>query len=467
MAANRRELSETMSSSRPAHMTAADPTAADLSAVAARERLASGSLSSRELVTACLQRIGEREPQVQAFTHLDEAYALHQAEMFDQYRLSGRSLGALHGIPVGIKDIIDTADMPTANGNALDSGRRPEQDATIVARLRSAGGLVLGKTVSAECAYLAPGKTRNPHNPEHTPGGSSSGSAAAVASGMVPLAIGTQTGGSVIRPASYCGVVGFKPSFGLISRGGVLRTSRRLDTVGTFARTVEDAALLADVLAGYDPRDPDTRPGSPPGILETAMGEPPVTPQIAFVKTPAWSQVEPDCAAGFGELVDALGDHCDEVELPPIFAEGAGAHRQIMLAEMAHNLRHYYERDAAALSSETRAAIEEGRTISANDYLAALNWRDALYAGLREIFERYDAIVTPAAAGEAPAGLHSTGSAAFNALWSFTGVPAVTVPLLSGANGLPIGVQLIGERNNDARLMRNARWLVNTVAAGE
>jgi len=443
--------------------TVADP--ADLTAVAARERLANGALRATELATACLRRIAEHEDTVRAWAHLDQALALSQAERLDGYRRTGRALGPLHGLPVGVKDIIDTADMPTENGNALDAGRRPEEDATIVSRLRSAGALILGKTVTTECAYLAPGKTRNPHDPTHTPGGSSSGSAAAVASGMVPLAIGTQTGGSVIRPASYCGIVGFKPTFGLIPRGGVLRTSRRLDTVGTFGRTIEDAALLADVLAGHDPADPDTSPAAAPRILETALSEPPATPQLAFVKTPAWGDIDADCAEGFAELVEALGDRCDEVELPGIFGEGAAAHRRVMLADIAHNLRHYYEHGADRLAAETRGAIEEGRAIGAVDYLAALDWREPLYIGLEEIFERYDAIVTPAAAGEAPEGLESTGSAAFNALWTFLGVPAVTLPLLSGAHGLPIGVQLVGRRNDDGRLLRTARWLVNTLGA--
>ena len=325
--------------------------------------------------------------------------------------------------------------------------------------------MILGKTVTAECAYLAPGKTRNPHNPEHTPGGSSSGSAAAVASGMAPLAIGTQTGGSVIRPAAFCGVVGFKPSFGLIPRNGVLRTSRRLDTVGTFARTVEDAGLLADVLAGHDPVDLDTIPAAAPRILDTLLADPPVAPQLAFVKTSAWTEIDADCAEGFGELTETLGDRCDEVELPGIFAEGATAHRRIMLAEIAHNLRHYRARGAERLAGETLAAIEDGRLVTATEYLAALDWRETLYAGLEAIFERYDAIVTPSAPGEAPMGLENTGSAVFNVLWSLLGVPTVSLPLLTGANGLPVGVQLVGRRDNDGRLLRTARWLVDTLAA--
>ena len=401
-----------------------------------------------------------------AWAHLDESHAMAQARALDAHRASGRPIGPLHGLPVGIKDIIDTADLPTENGNALDAGRRPGADATVVSRLRAAGAVILGKTVTAECAYLAPGATRNPHDPAHTPGGSSSGSASAVADGMVPLALGTQTGGSVIRPASYCGVVGFKPTFGLLPRTGLLRTSRRLDTLGAFGRSVADVALITDVLAGFDRGDPDTRPAAPPGLLATALSEPPVAPQFAFVKTAVWEQIDADCAEGFAELVAALGEQCDEVELPRVFAEAAPAHRRIMHAEIAHNLRHYYDRGAAQLAAETRAAIEEGRSIMAVEYLNALDWRDTLYAGIEEIFGRYDAIITPAAPGEAPAGLHSTGSAAFNVLWSLTGVPAVTLPLLTGANGLPVGVQLIGLRNDDGRLLRTARWLATRLSTG-
>ena len=438
---------------------------ADLPATAARERIGDGALRAGEYAAACLRRIRAREPEIAAWVHLDEAHVQRQAEMLDAYRATGAPLGALHGVPVGIKDIVDTADMPTENGNALDAGRRPERDATIVARLRSAGALLMGKTVTAECAYLASGKTRNPHNPAHTPGGSSSGSAAAVASGMVPLAIGTQTGGSVIRPASYCGVVGFKPTFGLIPRTGVLRTSRRLDTIGTFARTVEDAALLADVLAGHDGHDPDTPTAAPPRIRETALTEPPVPPQFAFIRTPAWVDVDADCAEGFAELCDALGGRCDTFDLPTIFNEGAAAQRRIHLAEFAYHLRPYQAHGADRLAEETRAAIAEGGTITTVDYLTACDWRETLYAGLEEVFERYDAIITPAAPGEAPVGLHSTGSAAFNVLWTLTGVPAVTLPLLTGTNGLPVGVQLVGRRHHDGRLMRTARWLVNMLTA--
>jgi Asp-tRNA(Asn)/Glu-tRNA(Gln) amidotransferase A subunit family amidase len=444
-------------------MTSGTPDPADLGALALRDALATGTLRAVELTRACLARVAQREPEVQAWAALDEGHALAQAEALDEKRLAGLPLGPLHGLPVGVKDIVDTRDLPTENGAAMDAGRRPEEDAWLVSRLRAAGAVILGKTVTTELAYLAPSKTRNPLALDRTPGGSSSGSAAAVAAGMVPLALGTQTGGSVIRPASFCGIVGFKPSFGLLPRSGVLRTSRRLDTVGTFGRSLEDAALLADVLAGHDPADPDTRPAASPQLLSIALSEPLVRPLLAFVKTPAWSDIEPDCAAGFTELAAALGERCDEVELPGLFAEGASAHRRIMLAEIAHNLRHYYDRGANRLTEQTRAAVEEGRQIAAAEYLASLDWRETLYAGLEEVFDRYDAILTPAAPGQAPQGLQSTGSAAFNVLWSLTGVPAIALPLLNGADGLPVGVQLIGPRGDDGRLLRSARWLVKTL----
>lgn len=442
---------------------ALDP--ADLGALDARARIANGQMSAAELTTACLERIAARDAEIRAWACVDGQLALTQAAALDRLRQSGRPLGPLHGVPVGVKDIIDTRDLPTENGTPIDAGRRPTEDAWLVDRLRAAGAVILGKTATTECAHLAPTHTRNPHNPAHTPGGSSSGSAAAVASGMVPLAIGTQTGGSVIRPASYCGVVGFKPTFGLIPRSGVLRVSPHLDTVGTFGRSIEDAALLADVLAGHDPADPATAPAAPPRLLETAMSEPPVTPQFAFVRTPAWDGIAPDCAEGLAELVEALGGQCDEFDLPRVFAEAASAHGTVMLAELGHHLRPYHERGAAQLAPETREAIERGRAIAAADYLAALDWREPLYAGLEEIFLRYDAIITPATSGEAPAGLHSTGSAAFNLLWSLTGVPAVSLPLLTGARGLPVGVQLVGRRGDDGRLLRSARWLASAVQA--
>jgi Asp-tRNA(Asn)/Glu-tRNA(Gln) amidotransferase A subunit family amidase len=244
---------------------------AEMTALDARERMLAGEFKASDLTEALLKRIAEKEPEIGAFAFLDEALVRQRAKAVDDHRGTGRAVGALHGLAVGVKDIIDTADMPTENGTPIDAGRRPGKDATIVQRLRAAGAVVIGKTVTTELAFFGPGRTRNPRNLAHTPGGSSSGSAAAVAAGMIPLAIGTQTNGSVIRPASFCGVVGFKPSHGLIPRTGILHHHPALDTVGVFARTVADAALLADAIAGYDPIDADTRIMPPPKLLDTAL----------------------------------------------------------------------------------------------------------------------------------------------------------------------------------------------------
>jgi Asp-tRNA(Asn)/Glu-tRNA(Gln) amidotransferase A subunit family amidase len=433
-----------------------------LAAVDLRDRLVRGEIKAVDVVAACLRRIEATEPKVGAWTFLDRDLAMRQAEALDTLRGTGRPRGALHGLPVGLKDIIDTADMPTENGTAIDAGRRPGRDATIVRRLRAAGAIVMGKTVTTELAYFSPGKTRNPHDPERTPGGSSSGSAAAVAAGMVPLAIGTQTFGSVIRPASFCGIVGFKPTHGLIPRTGVRLLSPPLDTVGAFARTVGDAALLVDVLAGYEVTDPDTRVAAPPRLLETALSDPPVTPELAFVKTPVWDEAEPATREGFAELVDVLGKSCVEVPLPEVFEEWLAALHSLMRAGMARNLASYHSRAADKLSEQLRSLLEAGMKVTAVDYLAALDWREALHNGLEQLFERYDAIITPAAPGEAPKG-EATGSPIFNGLWTLCGVPAVTLPLLQGGSGMPVGVQVVGRRGEDARLLRTARWLMESL----
>ena len=272
-----------------------------------RAPIAAGALSAEQLVEACLARIREVEPAVQAWQYLDDAHALAQARARDLDRAEGRPIGPLHGVPVGIKDIIDTTDMPTEDGTVLHAGRRPERDAAVVAQLRAAGAVILGKTVTTECATYPPSKTRNPHDATRSPGGSSAGSAAAVAAGMVPLAIGTQTNASIIRPASFCGVYGFKPTHGLISRHGVLKLSRSLDCVGLFARSLDDIALAAEQLTGFDENDPDTRPRARIPFMQTLAGEPPLAPRVAFVKTPMWERADESTREAFGELVAALG----------------------------------------------------------------------------------------------------------------------------------------------------------------
>ncbi len=436
----------------------------EFSAGAAAASIKAGEITSVELVEACLARIAAREPQVEAWHYLDRAHALAQAQRADDIHRAGGPEGALHGVPIGVKDVFDTHDQPTENGCALHRGRTPRYDATAVALLREAGAVILGKTVTTELAYFAPGKTHNPHDPARTPGGSSSGSAAAVAAGMVPLAIGSQTNGSVIRPASFCGVFGYKPSFGLISRHGALLLSRTLDHVGMFARSVIDLALIGEALMRFDEDDPDMRASAPPPLRRVAAEEPPVAPKLAFVKTPAWREAEDELKDGFGELVEALGDHTAEVELPSLFERAWPAHKVIMEADMAHNLRREFERGRDRLSPVMQATLERGRSYSAADYLEAQAIVTALDREIEEIASAYDAIVTPAAPGPAPASLETTGSPVFCTLWTLCGTPAVTLPLLANEAGLPIGVQLVARRGDDARLLRLARWLVGFLA---
>jgi Asp-tRNA(Asn)/Glu-tRNA(Gln) amidotransferase A subunit family amidase len=432
---------------------------AGLTALEAAARIAEGDVSAETYVGACLERIAAVDGEVHAFVHLDPAEALAQARVLDQRRRNGKPLGPLHGVPVAIKDIFDTADYPTECGSALLKGRRPMRDATAVARLREAGAVVIGKTVSTEFAYFHPGATRNPHDLARTPGGSSSGSAAAVAAAMVPLAIGSQTNGSMIRPASFCGVYGVKPSHGLISRAGALTLSRALDHVGVFARSLADAAFALDVLAGYDEMDADTRAVASLAFLETLGQTPPMPPQLAFVRTPVWDKADAEARAAFESLAARLGDSITAVDLPEAYAAAWDDQRAIMAADMAHNLNDAVERAAGGLSQPLREFLAEGRGVSAVRYLAARDATLRYNAGLAEIFTRYDAILTPATTGIAPMG-EATGSPVFCSLWSLTGLPALSLPLLSGEGGMPIGVQLVGQAGDDARLMRTANWLI-------
>jgi Asp-tRNA(Asn)/Glu-tRNA(Gln) amidotransferase A subunit family amidase len=437
-----------------------------LSASEAARLIREGIISSEQLVEACLARIREVDPQVQAWTFLDPEYALAQARALDELRLSGRAIGPLHGIPIGLKDIFDTADMPTECGSVLYAGRTPSRDATVTGMLRAAGAVIMGKTVTAEFAYFSPGKTRNPHNPEHTPGGSSSGSAAAVAANMVPLALGSQTNGSTIRPAAYCGVIGFKPTHGLISRHGALALSRTLDHVGLFANSVDDIALFAEQIVGYDENDLDTRPRARIPFAEIAAAEPPLAPMFAFIKTPHWQSADEDTREGFAEIIDGLGSQVEEVELFPSTADAWQCHQSIMSAEMAYNLEREWRSGGARLSEQLRAQIERGREVRAADYLSAVGRIKSVNETFIELFEqRYDAILTPAAPSAAPKGLASTGDPSFCTLWTLCGMPALSLPLLQNSAGMPLGVQLVGPRYGDARLLRTARWLAQHVAA--
>ncbi|HVZ54153.1 MAG TPA: amidase [Pseudolabrys sp.] len=435
-----------------------------LTAIEAAERIANGDVSAEEYTGACLDRIAAIDGDVQAFAHLDADSALGQARALDERRRNGMPIGPLHGVPVAIKDIFDTADYPTECGSPLLRGRRPMRDSFVAARLREAGAVIIGKTVTTEFAYYQPGPTRNPHDLARTPGGSSSGSAAAVAAGMVPLAIGSQTNGSTIRPASFCGVYGCKPTHGTISRHRALMLSQTLDHVGLFARSLADTALILQVLAGYDPEDSDTRALASAAFLDVMAEEPPMPPRFAFVRTPVWDKADAATQAGFEEFVDGLGDSAQEVNLPDDYAAAWDDQRTIMAVDMAHNLGRIVSRDSEGVSSQVlRDLIAEGEGTSALRYLAARDNARRYGAGIGEIFKEYDAIITPATMGVAPQG-EATGSPMFCSLWSLTGLPALSLPLLRGEGDLPLGVQLVGERGDDARLLRAANWLVNRLA---
>lgn len=435
---------------------------ADLTATAAAAAIQAGELSSTELVAACLERVAAAEPDVQAWACLDRDLALAQARAADEFRQEGKGVGPLHGVPVGIKDVIDTAELPTQCGSAIFKDFRPSKDSACVAALRAAGAVILGKTVTTELASLTPAGTRNPRNLAHTPGGSSSGSAAAVAAGMVPVALGTQTAGSTIRPGSFCGVYAFKPTFGLVSRRGVLLQSHTLDTVGVYARSIEDIALVAEAIAIHDPDDPFSLPGSRPRLTSIASSEPPLPPLFAFVKTPAWGETDEILREAYGELVAELGGRIDEIELPSL-ADAIEAQRIVQAAENAAYYGLYRERAPELVSEGLAERLKSGARIAAQDYIRAVNMRDRLYAGVEDVLRNYSAILTPAAPGPAPKGFATTGNAIFNGMWTYLGVPAVSLPLLE-AEGLPIGVQLIGARRDDGRLLRTARWLTQHLA---
>jgi Asp-tRNA(Asn)/Glu-tRNA(Gln) amidotransferase A subunit family amidase len=436
----------------------------ELTASAAAELIRRGETTSEALVAACLARIAEADGGIGAFAALDPDYATEQARAADTARARGDALGDLHGVPIAIKDVIDTRDFPTENGCPVFSGRHPEHDAFCVSALRAAGAVIIGKTVSTELALLTPSGVKNPVAPGRSPGGSSAGSAAAVAAHMVPAALGTQTAGSVLRPASYCGLVGFKPTLGLVSRRGVLMQSHTLDTVGMLARTIEDAALVADCIAVYDPGDDIARPRSAPRLAHVAATEPPARPRLAFVKTPAWPQASASLHAAYGDLVARLGGDVDEIELP-VLPDVIEWQRLVQLAENAAYYGPLLDAHPALISKGLTERLQLGSAVPVRKYLEAIMALPSAYAEVARVLDRYDAMLTPASPGPAPRledGI--TGSPIFNGLWTWLGMPAISLPLLE-AEGLPLGVQLVGRRHEDGKLLRTARWLTARVEA--
>lgn len=415
-----------------------------MSAAEAARAIQAGRLTSEKLVAACLERIAARDGELAAWIHVNADASLSQARALDRQAPQG----PLHGIPVGIKDIIDTADMPTEHGSPIYRGNRPRADASAVALLRQAGCVILGKTATAEFANLHPPATRNPRNPAHTPGGSSSGSAAAVADHMVPFALGTQTGGSMIRPAAFCGVIGLKPSFGTINRTGVKPVSDSLDTLGLFANTVEDAALALSVLSGL--RAPDFSAKA--------------SPRIGFVRTSRWNDADAATHTALESAASRLaaaGVDVKDAALPPAAEALFDAQGLIMDFEAARALAWEQAHHHDAISATLRARLKRGWAVSREQYDDARQIARDARRQFADLMRGFDLLLTPSAKGEAPHGLASTGDALFNRIWTLLGVPCITLPCGIGPQGLPLGIQLVAAYGQDTALLTHAQWVVS------
>jgi Asp-tRNA(Asn)/Glu-tRNA(Gln) amidotransferase A subunit family amidase len=432
----------------------------ELTAIEAGRRIRAGLISSQDLLSACIARIAESDGNIHAWRHFDPDKALADAVERDGLRRHGGTLGPLHGIPVGVKDIIDTDNMPTELGSSIHRGRRPQANAAVVDKLLEAGAVVMGKTATTEFAYLHPADTANPHNLAHSPGGSSSGSAAAVAAGQVPLAIGSQTNGSTIRPASFCGVFGFKPTRGMISRRGVLDTSRTLDQIGVFARSLEDAALLCDVLGGYDAADCMSFLRARPSALAGAREEPPMEPNLVWFELPFSDRLSAASREGLDEVLDCLGARVEKFPSPRAFPDVVQHQQVIHEYEMARALKVQIDEHWDSISDSLKPALQRGLARSDDEYAQALAMIEEMADFYTEVFNEYDAIIAPSAPGEAPLKEAGTGDPIFSTLWTFSGLPALTLPLLVGETGLPVGVQLVGALEGDDKLFRTAAWFV-------
>jgi Asp-tRNA(Asn)/Glu-tRNA(Gln) amidotransferase A subunit family amidase len=413
-----------------------------ISAAEAIAQLGSGALTAEALTRACLDRSEERRD-VKAWIWLDPEQALAEAREADR---AGRP-GLLAGLPIGAKDIIDTRDMPTGHGSPIYHGNRPFADAACIALLRMAGGTILGKTVTTEFANRFPGATVHPHNPAHTPGGSSSGSAAAVADFQVPAALGTQTGGSVIRPAAFCGVIGYKPSFGEFSRSGIKLQCHNLDTLGIICRSLDDLPPLRAALVAGPPRKIEHNP---------------TAPRIGVCRTPAWEHAEPATQALIERCASRLataGARVSVVNFAPPFAGILDHHRRIFNFEAARNYAYEYEQHNELVSQVLRdTVLTPGRELPLAAYVEALETAEAFRRHLDDVFADVDVLLTPSAAGEAPLGLGSTGDPSFNSIWTLAWTPCVTLPSGTGPNGLPLGIQLVGPRFGDEALFDAAAW---------
>ena len=415
----------------------------ELSATEIAQGIAAGAFTAEAVVRDCLARVEVREPTVRAFATIDPEHALRQARELDR----GPSRGTLHGVPIGVKDVIDTGDLPTEMGSPIYKGHRPACDAACVAIVRAAGAVILGKTVTAEFAGMFPGPTTNPHNPAHTPGGSSSGSAAAVADFMVPAAFGTQTGGSVLRPASYCGVVGFKPTFNLFNRSGIKFAAETLDTIGLMARMIDDIELITAVLVGKTP-------------AQRVLDSP---PRLGLCRTPLWDTAQAETMQAVEDAASRLtaaGASVREIVLPEEFSWLYHAAREtINNYERSKSHAAEWASDSARISKVLGDRIRAGFAMKHADYLAALQLGEQCRARIGQAFEGVDAILSPCVKGEAPTGLGHTGDPGFQQFWTVLYVPSMSLPTHRGPQGLPVGIQLVAPRYEDDRLFACARWI--------
>ena len=430
-----------------------------LSANELAAQLREGEISSVEACSQYIERIGKFEKDVKAWSHFNKKLLLEKAVEADEHRISGKPLGLLHGLPVAVKDIIGTLDMPTECGTTIRKKMTASQDSEVVNLLKVAGAIIMGKTETTELAYFHPGKTTNPHDYKRTPGGSSSGSAAAVAAHMAPLSIGSQTNGSTIRPASYCGVVGYKPSYGLISRYGILKQSDKLDQVGFFGKSVEDVALLARVLIKKDLFDPSTIHYSAEDMMDVCRKGPLFDPKFIFYKTKNWKNIDKESQKSFEIFIKTFKKNIEVFDTPSYFDDIPKYHKIIHETDMANNFQLYYKKYKKKLSKEMVSAIERGLKNSATEYAEAIDFMKRSYDSYKEVFEDYHGVLTPASSGVAPKGLGNTGSPEFSTVWTYLGLPSISLPLLTGKNDLPLGIQFIGDKHDDLRFLGVASWI--------
>jgi len=423
-----------------------------LSATAIVQKIAAGETTCEAVVRDCLGRIAARDGVVKAWVNFDPELALAQARALDR----GPNVGPLHGVPIGVKDIIDTVDMPTEFGSPIYRGHRPPADAACVALLRRAGAVILGKTATCEFAGMAPAETANPHNPAHTPGGSSSGSAAAVADHMVPAALGTQTGGSVLRPSSYCGIFGYKPTYNTFNKAGVKPAAESIDTIGWLARSLDDIELLTDVLRMWPPEPPRTMSAAP---------------RIGLCRTEIWDTAQPETKAAVESAAAALakaGAAVRDIELPNAFTGLHGIARQtINFYERAAGMAYEWDHHRDRLSPQMRRYIENGQKTSRQDYVAGWRRVEQGRALLPAVFDGLDVLLVPCVQGEAPQGLASTGDGTMQAIWTALHTPTMTLPTHRGPNNLPVGIQLVAQRYDDDRLFACARWIWQRIGSPE